>query len=247
MTEVTDASQMAFVQAAGDALASNADPFDAGEDFDKLGPVTGGRVVRGMNDIAQQIASAVNLGADFYTISYTPSSESEAAARFRNIRVACLRAGLTATTRSGYYSGQTRQETSATSAAYDLSAAAEGSVPLNGLQVTAERETSPNAPPGTYVVRAGVTNLTWKPNPDGSATASVYIMGVALDAKNKMLAHTLLGMKANAKPGADLRDPARTADFLFTAPAAPKSATLRFIVRDSTTGRMGSFDIPPAR
>ena len=72
-------------------------------------------------------------------------------------------------------------------------------------------------------------------------------MAASLDAKNKMLSHTLQGMIASAKPGTDLRDAARTADFQFTAPPAPKSTTLRFIVRDSATGRMGSVDLPLAR
>jgi hypothetical protein len=246
MTEITDATQMAFVMAAADGTAGNADPLNASEDFDRLGSVTGGRVVRGMNDIARQIASAVDLGANFYTISYTPSSTSDIAAQYRKIKVVCLRAGLTATTRGGYYSGQTQQQKSAATAAYDLTTAAESAVPLNGLRVTVEPDPSPNRPPATYIVHAGLAGLTWKPKPDGGATASVYIMAVALNAKNKMLGHTLLGMTANAKPGADLSDTAKTADFLFTAPPSPKSTALRFIVRDSATGRMGSVDLPLA-
>ena len=247
MTEITDASQMAFVLAAGDSLASNSDPFNSSDDFDQLGPVTGGRVVRGRNDIAQQIDSSVDLGNRFYTISYTPSSTSDAAAAYRRIRVVCLRPGLTATTRSGYYSGQTQQEKSAATAAYDLTTAAQGTIPLNGIRVTVEPDTSPNAPPATYIIHAGVANLTWKPRTDGSATASVYIMAVSLNAKNQMLAHTLRGMTASAKPGADLHDAARTADFRFTALPAPRSTTLRFIVRDSATGRMGSVELPLAK
>jgi VWFA-related protein len=244
MTEVTDASQMAFVQAAGDSLAGNSDPFNAREDFDQLGPVTGGRVVRGMNDIAKQIASSVDLGNRYYTVSYTPTSASEAAAEYRKIRVVCLHPGFRATTRSGYYSGQTQQEKSAATAAYDLTAAAESTIPLNGLRVTVGRDTSPNAPPGSYLVHTGVDNLTWKPKPDGSAVASVYIMAVSLNANKRMIGHAIVGMTASAKPGADLRDAARTADFHFTAVSAPRSTTLRFIVRDSATGRMGSVDLP---
>jgi len=247
MTEITDASQMAFVQAAGDSVGSNVDPFNSSQDFDKLGPVTGGRVVHGMNDIARQIASSVDLGSSYYTISYTPSSTGEAASKYRKISVVCLRAGLTATTRSGYYSGQTEQEKAAASAAYDLTTAAEGAMPLNGIRVTVERDSSPSAPPATYIVRAGVANLSWKPRPDGSATASVYVMAVSLNAKDKMIGHTLHAMAAIAKPETDLSDAVRTADFYFTASPAPKSATLRFIVRDSVTGRMGSFDLPLAK
>lgn len=244
MTEITDASQMAFVQAAGDSLASNADPFNAGEDFDKLGPVTGGRVVHGRNDIAQQIASSVALGANFYTITYAPNSVSEAAARYRKIRVVCLPAGLTASTRSGYYSGPSQPAKSSASAAYDLTIAAESARPLNGIRVTVERDPSPNAPPSAYVVHAGVEGLAWKPNSDGSATASVYIMAASLNAKNRILMYILHGMTATAKPGVDLRSTGKTADFAFTAAPSNGSTTMRFIVRDSATGRMGSADLP---
>jgi VWFA-related protein len=248
MMEVTDAAQMAFVQAAGDSVGDNADPFNAGEDFDKLGPMTGGRVVRGRNDIAQQVGSSASLGANYYTVSYTPSSTSDAAIRYRRIRVVCLRPGLTAATRSGYYSGQTQQQQEATaSAAYDLTTAGQGPMPLNGIRLAVEPDTSPGASGASYVIRAAVDGLTWRPHLDGSATASVYVMAVSLDAKNRMLGHTLHGMTANAKPGTDLRDAGRTADFHFTAPPTPKAATLRFIVRDSATGRMGSVDLPLGR
>jgi hypothetical protein len=82
--------------------------------------VTGGRVVRGRNDIGQQIALSADLGAHYYTIAYTPSSSSEAAAQYRKIRVVCLRPNLTATTRTGYYSGETQEEKTSATAAYDL-------------------------------------------------------------------------------------------------------------------------------
>ena len=241
MTEITDATQMAFVLAAGDSDAGGDDPFNASADFDRLGPVTGGRVIRGMNNIAEQIAGSVDLGGSFYTISYTPSSTGNDAAKFRRIRVVCLRPGLTATSRNGYYTGQSKPEETLAEASYDLTTAAESSVPLNALHVVVEHD----AQPGTYIVRVSAPNLTWKPNPDGGASASVYVMAVLMSAKNKMLGHTLLGMTANAKPGANLGDEARTADFLFTVAPTPKAAMLRFVVRDSVSGRMGTFDLPP--
>ena len=69
-------------------------------------------------------------------------------------------------------------------------------------------------------------------------------MAVSLDAKNKMLSHTLQGMTASARPGANLIDETRTAEFVITAPAAPKAAMLRFVVRDNASGRIGSVDLP---
>jgi hypothetical protein len=62
-----------------------------------------------------------------------------------------------------------------------------------------------------------------------------------------MIGHKIMGMLANAAPGADLRDAAKTADFAVTAKPAARASTLRFIVRDSATGRMGSFDLPLAK
>jgi len=246
-TEITDSSQLEFAELAGDALSGNFDPFSENEDFDRLGLVTGGRVVRGRNDIARQIASSVSLGARSYTVSYTPTSASEAAAAYRRIRIVCLRPGLTAFTRGGYYSGQSPQGESAAAATYDLTAAAKSRVPFNAIGVTAVADASPNAAPAAYIVRAGITSLTWRPQPDGGAAASVYVMAVLLNAKGEMLGHRLNGMTAHAKPGADLHDAARTADFSFSAPASPKATTLRFIVRDSASGRMGSIDLPLVR
>jgi VWFA-related protein len=245
LTEITDTTQLEVAEATGGSMGVGNDPFNASEDFDKLGPVTGGRVIRGRNDVAQYIASSVDLGANYYTLSYTPSSDANTDAKYRKIKVVCLRPGLTATTRSGYYSGQSQQDKSTATASYDLSTAAEETMPLNGLHVTIQAD--PESTLDTYLVRVGAPELTWKRKEDGSAVASVYVMAVSLNAKGKMLGHTLHGMKATAKPGTDLHDASHSANFSFTASPAPKTTTLRFIVRDSATGRMGSFDLPLAK
>ena len=239
MTEITDSSQMEFVMNAGDALADGVDPFGAGDDFDSLGPVTGGRVVRGKNDVAQQVASAVSLGAHSYTIAYTPTSMSEEAAQYRKISIVCLRPGLTAKTRSGYYPNENSAQNSEAMAAYDLTTAAKSALALHGLRVAAESDPAHQG----YVVHAAAASLTWKAQQDGSATASVYIMAVSLDAQGRMLAHILHGMTASAKRGARLSDPAKMADFAFSVQPSPKAATLRFIVRDNASGHMGSADL----
>jgi VWFA-related protein len=244
VVEITNADQADAATAIGGSLGTNVSSYDGNEDFDRLGLVTGGKIVRGRNDVAQQIAAVIDLGNQFYTLSYSPTSESTAAAKFRKIEVICLRPGLTATTRTGYYSGETQQQMSTDTAAYDLTTAATGSLPLNGLRVSVQPDTAADAPPHTYVVRVGANNLTWQPQPDGAANASVYVLAVSLNSKRQMIGRTLHGMKASAKPGTDLRDPSRQADFQFTAVPSPKAATLRFVVRDSATGRMGSFDVP---
>ena len=243
LTEITDISQADFTQAAGDSMLQNSAIFNAEEDFDSLGIATGGRVVRGMNDVAQQIDSAVDLGTNFYTLSYTPNTPSEAAAQYRKIKVVCLRPGLAVGTRTGYFSGRSEEMKSDTARNYDLTTAVESSIPLNGLLVKVTPSTSPGVPPNTYLVRVGAANLTWNLKPSGAFSASVSIMAASLNTGMKLVGHTLRGMLATARPGTNLHDPARMADFVFTAQPAPRATILRFIVRDNETGRMGSVDI----
>jgi hypothetical protein len=52
---------------------------------------------------------------------------------------------------------------------------------------------------------------------------------------------------ATAKPGVNLRDSTKNADFDFHVEPAGKTATLRFVVRDAATGRMGSVDLPSGK
>ncbi len=238
MTEITDTTQLEFAEAAGGVLSGSSDPFGASDDFDRLGPVTGGRVVRGRNDVAQQIASSVELGARFYTIAYAPSSAAETASQYRKIKVVCLKPGLMTTTRNGYYSSGPQLQTARATAAYDLTTAAESDLPLNGLRVTV----APS--PSGYAVHVALPDLAWQPKDDGMATASVYIMVVSLNDRKKMLGHTVIGMTANAGPAANLHDAAKTAEFAVSAKPGAKATVLRFVVRDSATGRMGSVDLP---
>jgi hypothetical protein len=147
-------------------------------------------------------------------------------------------------TRLGYFTGRSEEMQSDPARDYDLTTAIESSIPLNGLRVKVVPDTSPSAPPNTYLVQVGAANLTWAVKPGGRFTASVSILSASLNAGKLPIGHTLRGMIATAKPGTDLQDPARMADFVFTAQPAPKASVLRFIVRDSASGRMGAIDVP---
>lgn len=243
MTEITDSTQLEFAEAAGDALAGAFDPFGATDDFDKLGPVTGGRIIRGMNNIADQIGHSIDLGSNYYTISYQPTSTSQAEGKYRKIRVVCLVPGLTAAARNGYYTENPQREKSNDTLSFDLATAAESAVPLNALHVTVEPNHSVASEEESYIVHVGASELTWEPAADGGASAHVAVMAVSLSHQGKMISHSLHGMTANARAGVNLRDSTRTADFSFTVRPASKAATLRFVVRDAATGRMGSFDL----
>jgi VWFA-related protein len=243
-TEITDPTQLEFAMAAGDSLTAGSDPFSTSNVFDKLGPLTGGRVVRGRNDVSAQLAQAIDLGTHFYTISYTPDSTSETAATYRKIKVLCTNPALTATTRTGYYTNSEKLERSTDTAAYDLATAAESSLPLNGLRISVVPDDAPGAGPNTFLVRVRAADLSWQTRSDGTSTASVYILAGALNSHKELGGRAVEAMTATARPGTDLRDPSHFADFKVTAPDHPKAPSLRFVVRDSVSGRIGAADLP---
>jgi VWFA-related protein len=243
MTEITDPTQLEFAQLAGDALVSNADPFSSKLDFDRLGPVTGGRVLRGMNDIDKQIAISVDLGTKFYTIGYSPSNASSVSRQYRNIHVVCLRPGLTVTTRNGYYTTPPATQSSKGTLVYDLNTAALSSLPLTALKVTAERGKSE----GSYTVHVDASTLSWQVASEGALSAKVAVLVVGLSSSDKILTHTLHSMSALAKAGADLKQPGKVADFVIASPLPKGVVRLRFVVRETETGRMGTADLAVAR
>lgn len=239
LTEITDQDQAAFAMAAGDSLSLNAGTMNGDEDFDKLSTVTGGTVVRGKNNVAEQIANAIDTGSDFYTLSYTPTSTSDKPSGVRKIKVVCLRPGLTATTRTEYYTREASPAEAADNAAYDLNTAAESAVPLTGLHITVV----PDGAHG-YLVHVRAADLKWKAAEDGASTSAVILMAVALDAKGKAIARTLRGMDAVAPAGTDLQAPARSADFVLSPDVPAKTRSLRFVVRDPASGLMGTAEVP---
>ena len=247
MTEITNEMEQNFGLATADSITGSNRTFDAGEDFDRLGPATGGRVTRGLNDVASQVATAESLGTDFYSIGYRPTSASEVEQKFRKITLTCRRPGLTLSTRAGYFGEPAQREISNDAIAYDLSTAAESSVALNGLRVAVERNRSVNAEPDAFIVRVGVANLTWSTREDGVSTAKVEVLAASLSNKGKMLGHVLHGMTATAKPGVNLHDDSKNADFDFNVEPAARATVLRFVVRDAATGRMGSVDLSLAK
>ncbi len=243
MTELTDFQQMAFAQLSGELSSAPVDPVDNDADFDSLSALTGGRVIRSMNNVAKQIALSVDYGTQFYTMSYSPTNKSDTATKFRNIKVICKRPDAVVTTRKGYYTGATPKDNVKQELAYDLSTAATSSQPMNGLNVTVDRNTSVAVLNDEWIIRVQAPALTWTPQEDGSSKADVTVMAVSLDKKGRPLGHLAKGGSATAKAGVNLRDASKYANFDFTAEPAAKAVKIRFVVRDNTNGRMGTFDV----
>jgi VWFA-related protein len=70
--------------------------------MDLIADRTGGKAFYNTNGLAEAVQQAVDLGSNFYTLTYVPTNET-LDTRFRKIAVKVARAGLHLTYREGYY------------------------------------------------------------------------------------------------------------------------------------------------
>jgi VWFA-related protein len=237
------------------------DPFNADINFDEFAPATGGKIFLSRNDVNNEIATSIDNGNTYYSISYTPISTSEDAAKFRNIKIKLTNPNLIATTREGYYpEGENTnnvQADASLSAAQrakllemDMSQAALSAMAYNGLSLAAQK----SADRKQWQINVDAKGLSWTPAPNGTQVAEVTAMAVAFDDrgngggakaragdKSKMVGHVSRELQsvlqAGAAPGA----------VTFELPAdIPGSATrVRLILRDAVSGKIGTIDIKP--
>ncbi len=238
LQEITDPVQLAFVAAVGTG-GKAMDPFDHQYDFDRLGPVTGGKVLRGLNDVDRQLRESIASGGNYYTLGYRPSNGSEVPGQFRHISIVCLRPGLVATTHDGYYTSSPKATLATDTIGYDLNNAATASIPFHGVSFTADR-----GPAGAFVLHVQARDLTWvnADDKDAKQEAQVEVLAVALSAKGKVLEHQLLAERAVAAQAVDTRAPAQSARFTVSLTPPAGAQTLRLVVRDTASGRMGTLD-----
>jgi VWFA-related protein len=79
------------------------DPFGGNYEFSKLAKATGGRTLYGRNDVDMEIQTAIQDGANIYTLTYRPGNTSLDPQKFRKIKVTVDQPGLQVITREGYY------------------------------------------------------------------------------------------------------------------------------------------------
>jgi VWFA-related protein len=226
---------------------NDTDPFSVDVDFNQFAPATGGKIFAGRNDINNEIATSIDTGNAYYTLSYSPSNEVEDAAKYRGIHIKLSNPNLIATTRDGYYPEAANANNSVNDTALpavqrkktlelDLSNAATSILSYNGLTVTAQKGTDPAAWQVSVVSR----DLSWPSLPSGGVHTEVTAMSVAYDGKNKILGHVTREMASTLKA-----DEATPATVVFPVPVELPSGTkrIRFIIRDAITGKIGTVDV----
>jgi hypothetical protein len=211
-------------------------------EFGGLAPPTGGRTYGNRNDLDAEIGESVDAGASYYTLSYRPTNPSNNAKEFRHIRVEVTRPGLTVLTRNGYFRDPPQpemQKIPAQQLAFDLYGAAGSAMAYTDLQVTAER-----AGKADFVLHPAARDLTWRELPDGRRHADVVLLAACLTANRKLLAKSFATLGSNTEASLAAISVSATAMPMHVV-VPPGTARIRFVVRDMTSGRVGTADMTP--
>jgi VWFA-related protein len=222
------------------------DPFGEGTvSFAMLAPATGGVSFMGRNDLNNVIGESIDKGQEYYTLSYTPTNNSEAAAKFRSIRIMMKDPNLRATTRDGYYpetaadlnpvvdKGMSAKQVAA-NLQLDLSNALTTTISYNGLTVTAVKLG------GEYVLHVAEKGIAWSDlAANGAQHAEATVAAGWYDAKGKLLGH--VGREETCARGAGEAG----ASFHLPVVLPGGVVRVRFVVRDAMNGHMGTVDLKP--
>lgn len=226
-------------------------PFGSLVRFSNFAPATGGRAFLSRNDIHNEIAEGIAAGADYYTLSYAPTSASEEAGKYRNIRIVMKDPNLHATTRNGYYpsllagvppsAGETPKQ-QRDQIQLDLSNAVNSTMSYNALKLSANKRSEGGSESYAITVSGDnpATAISWRLAPDGkTAQAEATVMAAWYGPQNKLIGHAGQELTATRPAGSNA-----DAVFQLAVPlGAAKPVRLRLVVRDATNGHMGTLDI----
>ena len=231
-------------QAYGRAAAFN-DPFGGEYQFNRLAKATGGRTLYGRNDVDAEIGTAIRDGASFYTLTYRPQNTSLDPSKFRKITVTLDRPGLTVYTRQGYYlqrgPGRVDPINPSRRLMADLISADTSTMVYDGVPVTLEPSpTDPNR----FIVHVDAHGLYWSPATDTEPRHSDVVLTITtFDRKGKVLKSVGKVIHASAPttvpPTGRIE---RGMDLAYNLDPDPKAARVRFVVRVSFSGRIGTVD-----
>jgi VWFA-related protein len=231
------------------------DPFGGNYQFAKLATATGGKALYGRNDVDAQIGTAIRDGAAFYTLTYRPTNESASPQKFRRIKVTVDRPGLKVTTREGYYlaygPGSVNPVKPSQRLIADLLSAEGSTMVYDGVPVTLTREPGD---PDSFTIHVDSHGLSWTSATDTEPRkAEVILVASTFDKKNKEIKRDAKTVKVsatgdNVPPTGRLE---RGIDFKYKLQHDPKATRVRFIVRVTASGRIGTADVdltkpPPA-
>ena len=207
---------------------------------------SGGRVITGRNDLEVQAAKVSAEAAQYYTLSYVPTSASDAARPYRKIHVAVSDPSLRVIARDGYFAGQPAVSSVALAAKarqpsdikFDLLNAARTRMVYTGLHMQAERTKD------GYSLLVNANDLRFNEQTNGTRLAEVTVVAVCYNAKNKEVSQKAAELTELLEPG-DRIGPQSRVGFAFPMIVPASTSRVRFVMRDAGTAYLGTAEAKP--
>jgi len=239
------------------------------EAMNDLAHGTGGKAFFNSNAIEDAIATAVEQGSNYYTLSYTPSNRNYDG-KFRKIKVALAEKGYHLYYRPGYFADDPRapiknplgrngglvamQHGSPQSRQILFAARVVPVGPKKKIDnplATAPPSRKKPAPPATveiqhYTINLAVdsSNLRFVPQDNGDQNSSLTVMLAAYDSEGHQLAGLSSQWAANLKPAA-YKDVLAGGIRLEQQLDVPLQAvSLRLGIADQSTNYLGTLEVP---
>jgi VWFA-related protein len=222
------------------------DPFGGNYEFNRMAKATGGRTLYGRNDVDKEVQTAIQDGANFYTLTYRPANTTLDPQKFRRIKVTVNQPGLKVITREGYYlqygPGRVNPENPSRRLMADLAAADSSNMVYDGIPVTIARVENE---PESFAVHVDGSGLVWTYATEGHPRHTEVILDIStFDKKGKELTRKASVVKIDAPttvpPTGRIR---RDLNIPCKIDHNPKAVRVRFTVRVSATGRIGTADL----
>lgn len=206
-----------------------------------LASVTGGRALFGINDLS---SGARFLAGDLrasYTLGFYLPEEPDG--KWHPLKISVSRPGVQLLHKEGYLS----EPAEIKPRAWDAEAQRQAMVNALGsaaVRITAECRPAPNAPPGTLALtlRIEAADLTWRPEAGRMAGDAEIFIGERTATGEVRFQQSRI-RAALLPPQMEI---ARSRGLPFRREWKPADGTLslRVLVRDPATGRLGTVDIP---
>lgn len=217
--------------------------FSGAIQFTSMAGATGGHAYAMNNFIDQEIASGVSDGANYYELSYTPTQPSDDPARYRKIAISVARPGVTVIARDGYFPSTTPAPAEKIAETpqdldqvkFDLSTASLSKLAYNGLAVTAQQ-----AAAGQFTVSIAAEGMEWRTSQQGHI-AELSMLAVCFSAKDKPVCRASSEHTANTT--GDVTHLKANLTYKIAVDVPANATRIRFVVRDVTSGKVGSADM----
>jgi VWFA-related protein len=214
--------------------------------FENFVSMTGGRIFAGRNDVDAEIGQTAAEGTKYYTLAYVPTSPNDEKRPYRKIRVTLNDPSLRVITRDGYFGGEEKIDTVAPNnlkkqpkqLLFDLTAAARTTLAYNGLHI------EPVQTKSGYLLKVKASDLTWESQPDGSRVAEVTVVAVGYNNRDKELGQHSAELKQQLE-ASDVIGAQSQVGFVFPFAVPAGSSRIRIVMRDASTGALGSANTKP--